>query len=505
MHDGVVSEGKFAMMMRRRSLLLSATAAAAWPIRGAFADVSAVTPAGKNITVTSADMSALDGKLAGDVLKAGDAPYEQTRKNWNGSFDRKPALIARCQSTADVAAAVRFAREKDLLVAVRAGGHSYSGQSSVDDGMMIDLQPMKTLEIDTKAKRAKAAAGVFLGEFDRATQQYGLATTAGTVPHTGLAGLTLGGGVGRLMRLHGMTIDNLLAVDIVTAEGNVLHASATENADLYWGVRGGAGNFGIVTSLEYQLHPVGPNVQIFSYRYAGDEARRVLKFFFEYTNAAPDRIHTFGGVSTTADGTLIASINGTHIGPPEEAEELLMPVTKFAKPISTRLETVKYVDVQQGGPNPSPHGRGYYSTGGYTGIDPKMVDPAVDRFMNDPLPGVSVSFFALGGATARIANDATAFAHRDALFSVSVSSSWDDPRGLGQGQGEQVMSWCRETWKVLRPFGDGGYYANLTSDTSEKSVRENYRGNYDRLVALKTKYDPTNFFSMNANIRPKSA
>ncbi len=493
------------MILRRRSLLMSASAAAmSWPISGASADVSAVTPAGKGITVTSADMTALDGKIAGDVITAADAPYEETRKNWNGSFDRKPALIARCHSSADVAAAVRFAREKDLLVAVRAGGHSYSGQSSVDDGMMIDLQPMKALEIDPQAKRAKAAAGVFLGEFDRASQKYGLATTAGTVPHTGLSGLTLGGGVGRLMRLHGMTIDNLMAVDIVTAEGKLLHASATENADLFWGVRGGAGNFGIVTSLEYQLHPVGPDVQIFSYRYAGDEARRVLKFFFEYTNNAPDHIHTSGGVSTTADGTLVATINGTHFGPAAEAEGLLMPVTKFAKPISSRLETVKYVDVQQGGPNPAPHGRGYYSTGGYTGIDPKMVDPAVDRFLEDPLPGVSVNFFALGGATARVANDATAFAHRDALFSVSVSSNWSDPRGVGQGLGEQVMSWCRETWKVLRPFGDGGYYANLTSDTSEKSVRENYRQNYDRLVALKTKYDPTNFFRMNANIRPKS-
>lgn len=494
------------MQLHRRSLLMSASAlATSWPISGASADVSAVTPTGKNVTVTSADMAALDGKLTGDVLTSSNAPYEEVRKNWNGSFDRKPALIARCHSTADVAAAVRFARERDLLVAVRAGGHSYSGQSSVDDGMMIDLQPMKTLDIDPQGKRAKAAAGVFLGEFDRATQNYGLATTAGTVPHTGLAGLTLGGGVGRLMKLHGMTIDNLLSVELVTAEGEVLRASATENPDLFWGVRGGAGNFGIVTSFEYQLHPVGPNVQIFSYRYAGDEARRVLKFFFEYTHNAPDRLHTFGGVSTTADGTLVASINGTHFGPPEEAEGLLSPVTKFAKPISSRLETVKYVDVQQGGPNPAPHGRGQYSTGGYTGIEPKMVDPAVDRFLEDPMPGVSVSFFSLGGATARIANDATAFAHRDALFSVSVSSNWSDPRGLGQGQGEQLMSWCRETWQTLRPFGDGGYYANLTSDTSEKAVRENYRGNYDRLVALKTKYDPTNFFRMNANIRPKSA
>ncbi|MBM3514723.1 MAG: FAD-binding oxidoreductase, partial [Alphaproteobacteria bacterium] len=267
---------------------------ATWPIRGASADVSAVTPAGKEVTVTSADIAALDGKLAGDVLTAKDAPYEEARKLWNGSFDRKPALIARCQSPADVAAAVRFAREKDLLVAVRSGGHSYSGQSSVDNGMMIDMQPMKALKIDTKARIATAASGVFLGEFDRAAQAHGLATTAGTVPHTGLAGLTLGGGVGRLMRIHGMTIDNLLAVDLITAEGKQVRASATEHPDLFWGVRGGAGNFGVATSFEYKLHEVGPNVQVFSYRYAAENIRQVMKFFFEYTNNAPDHIHTSG-------------------------------------------------------------------------------------------------------------------------------------------------------------------------------------------------------------------
>jgi hypothetical protein len=484
---------------------MTASAAAAWPIRGASADVAGVTPAGKETVVTTRHLAALDDRFKGEILKSGDAPYEDVRQLWNGSFDRRPALIARCTDANDVAATVTFARERDILTAVRAGGHSYSGQSSVDDGLMIDLQPMKQLTIDPEARVATCGAGVFLGEFDRAAQAYGLATTAGTVPHTGIAGLTLGGGVGRLMRLYGMTIDNLIAAEMVTGEGKLIRASETQNPDLFWGLRGGAGNFGVVTSFQYRLHQVGPDVQTFSFRFPIEQARRVMRDFFEYTAAMPDRIHTTGSISSGADGTITANIGGTHYGTVADAEKLLAPIAKFGTAISSRMQTVKYVDVQQGGPNPSPHGMGHYSTGGYTGIDPAMVDPAVDRFLADPLPGVSVSFFALGGATGRIANETTAFAHRDALFSVSVSSNWPDPRGLGQGQGEQVMSWCRETWKILRPFGDGGYYANLTSDTSEKAVRENYRGNYDRLVALKTKYDPTNFFRQNANIRPKAA
>jgi hypothetical protein len=198
-------------------------------------------------------------------------------------------------------------------------------------------------------------------------------------------------------------------------------------------------------------------------------------------------------------------ISGNHIGDPSETEKLTAPIAKFGKPLMNRVETVNYVDVQQGGPNPSPHGRGYYSTGGYSGVEPKMVEPSIERFKEAPQAGVSIMFYQLGGAAGRVPNEATAFAHRDALFSVSTSSSWDDPRGKGRDVGEQVMAWCRASWRKLQPFGDGGFYANLTSDVSEKAIRENFRGNYDRVVALKTKYDPTNFFRLNANILPKQA
>lgn len=495
------------MSLTRRTLLqtASATAAAAWPIRGAHADVAGVTLAGKETTITTADISTLDKRFTGDILKPGDAPYDSVRKIWNGSFDHvRPALIARCTSADDVAAAITFAREHDILTAVRAGGHSYSGQSTAEHGLMIDLQPMKDIEVDPVKKIVRCGAGVFLGEFDAAAQKYGLATTAGVIPHTGIAGLTLGGGVGRLMRLHGMTIDNLSAVEIVTAEGHKLRASDTENPDLFWAVRGGAGNFGVVTAFEYRLHQVGPMVQTFAYRYPVEQIRQVMKFHFEFTAAAPDNIHTSGSISSGADGTITASINGTHFGPADEAERLLAPIAKFGKPLSSRVQTVSYLDVQSAGPNPAPHGMGQYSTGGYTGIARAMVDPAADRFMDSPPSGVGVGFFALGGAAGRVANDATAFAHRDALFSVSSSTNWTDPQGAGKEIGEKKMAWCRATWASLRKFGDGGFYANLTSDSGERGVRENYRGNYERLVALKTKYDPTNFFRLNANIQPKA-
>ncbi len=495
------------MSLRRRTLVTSGAAAIAGPLlpRTSWADVASRTVGNNNeVTITSADIATLKSKMRGAVLQAGDAPYEEVRKNWAGSFDRHPSLILSCKGADDVITAVNFLRNHNLLTAIRAGGHSYSGQSSVERGVMIDLQPMKQLSVDPKARTARAAAGVFLGEFDRACQAHGLATTAGVVPHTGVAGLTLGGGVGRLMRMYGMTIDNVLSMDIVTADGRFLRANKDENPDLFWASLGGAGNFGIVTSFDYQLHKVGPNCNTFAYRFPDDQVRTVMKHYFEYSENAPDNLHTIGIISCGADGKLSAVISATHFGDASEAEKLAAPLAKFGKPTGGDIRTRTYVDVQQGGPNPSPHGRGNYTTGGYMNNRPEIIDPICDRYAASPFAGSSVSFFGLGGQTNRRPNDATAYAHRGALCQVSVGGAWHDPLGKGKEYGDKLIAWSRETWRGLEKYMDGGYYANQTTDQTEQNIRENYRDNYDRLVAMKTKYDPTNFFRLNANIRPKA-
>jgi FAD/FMN-containing dehydrogenase len=493
------------LTVERRTLLKSAlgvAAASTFPVGNGFAaDLQAVASRGATTVLSDKALADLQKNLRGEVILPTSPDYESARHLWNGTFDRHPALIARCAGADDVVSAVQFAKSHDLLVAVRCGGHSYSGQSGCDGGMVIDLSPMKTVEVDAGARIARVAGGTLLGGLDRGAAAHGLGTTAGFVSHTGVGGLTLGGGQGRLQRKFGLTIDNLRGVEIVTADGTLRRANKDENPDLYWAVRGGGGNFGAVTQFEFQLHPLDPTVTAFSFAYPLDKAKDVLKFFFAFNADAPDELNASVGMRTPAQGDATVSISGTYIGPPKAAEAALAKVAAFGSPVGSRVVGANYVELQASADAVYAPGRGYYSRSGFFNrVDPKLADTLVDVFRRTLMPKTSVSCGSQGGFSGRVAQDATAYAHRDAIYQVSVSADWDDAKN-----GAAYMKYCRDVWAELQPMSDGGFYINQTTDEGEAQIRANYRANYGRLVEVKTKFDPTNFFHLNANIRPKAA
>jgi len=471
-------------------------AAAATPVSN---DIPAVTGAGKQILLTRPDLEALRATIRGALLLSGDEGYDRARRVWNGAFDRRPALIARCAGSADVIQAVNFGRAHDLLVAVRGGGHSFSGQSVCEGGLMIDLSAMKSIRVDPLRQTAWLEPGVLLGEFDREAQAFGLATTAGTISHTGAAGLTLGGGFGRLCRKYGLASDNLRSVDIIPAGGQFLKASIDDNPDLFWGVRGGGGNFGVVTSLEFQLHLVGPTLLGGALLFHLAQAREVLRFFAEFAADAPDELNTDLILLTLPDGQRAVMIDACFCGTIEAGERALRPLREFRKPLLDAIAPTPYVRLQSDADADFPHGRSYYIKSGFLrGIEHALIDEVVSRFESSPLPAFKVVFVHHGGAIGRLRHDATAFSHRDARHTVILESAWDN-----RSDAEANIEWVRNTWRVVEPFTNGFYVNELATDESERRVRTNYGANYDRLVALKTKYDPNNLFRMNANVKPR--
>lgn len=463
------------------------------------ADIPAISGTGRQITLSKSDVEELRRRLRGLLLTKGDDGYDSARKIWNGAFDRKPALIARCTSPADVIEAVNFGRSHDLLVAVRSGGHSLSGQSVCEGGLMIDLSPMKGIRVDTTSRTARAEAGLLLGEFDRETQSFGLATTAGTISHTGIAGLTLGGGFGRLGRKYGLACDNLKSVDIVTADGRLLQASAENNPDLFWGVRGGGGNFGIVTSFEYQLHQVGPMLYGGKLIYPFEQATDVLKFFADYSMQAPDELYIEPILAAAPNGVRVCLFEVCYCGRPDAAEKVLAPLLRYRKPVQNLLGPATYVDLQRSNDALAAPGRGYYTRSGFLEvIAPALIDQAVALIKEPPLRFVNV-FIADsgGGAISRVRPSDTAFVQREARYSLIFQSIWDKP-----GEAEANTEWIRAQWGTLQPYTKGFYSNVTTADTTGQQVRENYGVNFDRLAALKRKYDPGNLFRMNANVPP---
>ena len=438
-------------------------------------------------------------RLGGALLRPSDAGYDAARTVWNGMVDKRPALIARCAGTADVIECVRFAREHDILVSVRGGGHNYAGKSVCDGGLMIDLSPMKGIRVDPARRTARAQAGLRLGEFDRETQAFGLATTLGVNTDTGIAGLTLGGGYGWLGGKHGLACDNVVSVDVVTADGRLLTASADENAELFWGMRGAGANLGIVTSFEYRLHEVGP-VLGGMVIYPISKGKEALRFFDEFSATCPDEVSTAALLLTAPDGNPAVAIAVCYTGPLDKGEKLLAPLKTFTPPLADFVATQPYVQMQTLFDQAWPPGRRYYNKSSIVrrlgdGICEMLVTYA--RSMPTPLSAIALQ--QAHGAATRVAADATAFPHRYDHFCMYVHPATDDP-----ADSDKIVRWGRECWDGLQTFVEPAVYVNALEDALEEGehrVRQAYGSNYDRLAGLKKRYDPTNFLAGNQNIK----
>jgi hypothetical protein len=458
-------------------------------------DVLTATDGGR---IEEAAIEAFKAGLRGRLLRPGDEAYDESRKLWNGMFDRRPGLIARCAGTADVISAVNFAREHRLRVAVRGGGHSFPGHSVCDGGLVIDLSPMKAIRVDPTARTARAQPGVKWIEFDHETQAFGLATTGGTVSDTGIAGLTLGGGLGWLSSKHGLTVDNLISADVVAADGRLLTASATENRDLFWGLRGGGGNFGVVTSFEYQLHAVGPTILGGMVIHPLSKIREVLRFYRDFSKTAPDELTMYALLFNPPDSPTMVALVCCYCGPLDKGEGVIRPLRSFGSPVQDLLGPMRYAAQQSLTDAGFPAGSRYYTTGGFL---EDLTDEAIEVFaehaaiMPSPLSGVLVQ--TVWGAARRVASDATAFPHRRSPYSPIIASQWLDPAGSPKN-----VDWARNFWKALQPFSGGGVYVNDLGYDDEDRVRLAYVANYQRLAALKRTYDPDNFFRLNHNIKP---
>ena len=444
----------------------------------------------------------------GEVLGPSDKGYEIVRKIWNGGIQRQPAVIARCTGSADVIAAVRFARERNLPVAVRGGGHAVAGHALCEGGLVIDLSCMTGVRIDPLAGTIRAQGGCLWRHVDHETQAFGLAVTGGIVTHTGIGGLTLGGGIGHLMRRFGLTIDSLVSCDVVTADGDLLLASDDEHPELFWVLRGGGGNFGVVTSFEYRLHPVGPIVLAGLLAWPIAEAPQVLRRFRDFAADAPDEVGIMANlrqapalpvIPEELHGQPIIALVVCYVGPIEQGAEALRPLREFRTPVVDAIVPKPYVAHQAMFDAAYPHGRHYYWKSWKL---PPLTDAAIDVMVEQASaitsPLSAIPIFTLGGAVARVADDATAFTGRSAAHDINFVASWlpDDP------ESERHKAWARAAWEAMRPFADG-VYVNFLSDEPSAHVRVAYGDHkYARLLALKSKFDPANFFRSNQNIAP---
>jgi len=450
----------------------------------------------------------LASAFRGELIRPGDDRYESARRVWNGMIDKRPALVARCTGVTDVVTAVDFAREAGLLVAVRGGGHNVAGDAVCDDGIVIDLSRLKGVHVDPAGRTARVQPGVTWGEFDRETQLFGLATTGGEVSTTGIAGLTLGGGFGWLARKYATSCDNLLSVDIVTAAGEAVRASATENPELFWGLRGGGGNFGVVTSFEYQLHPVGPEVLAGPIFYPFERAGEVLRSFGDCLMQAPDELSALAGIFAAppepflppeVHGKLVVAVKVCYAGDLSEAARMVRPLRSLSEPLADLVGPMPYTAFQASGDAGVPPGLCNYWKSRYLN---QLTDEAVDTVVahaaqiTSPLSVIAIE--RLGGAVSRIGEDETAFGHRDAAFDFRTLSLWADAH-----ESDTHIAWTREFWTAMQPFSTGGVYVNNLGKEGEDRVKAAYpQAKYERLVALKDRYDTENLFRVNQNIRP---
>lgn len=445
----------------------------------------------------STNAAELRRRMSGAVLTPGDDGYDAVRRIWNGMIDRRPAVIARCTSTADVQAAVDHAREHAMLVSVRGGGHSLPGHSVNDGGIMIDLSPMKRVDVDSQGRTARAQPGVLWSGLDGATHAHGLAVTGGQISHTGIAGLTLGGGIGWLMRKYGLSCDNLIGAEVVLADGRVLRASAREDADLFWGLRGGGGNFGIVTEFVYRLHPVSSvfgGLVAFPLP-AGKGALQALR---DYLPTVPDELTTTSFLLTTPDGHKALGVGFCYCGDPEDGERWLAPIRQMGPVVMEQVGAVPYPAVQSMLDQVAEPGRRYYLKSNFMDeLRDEAIDVLIDSYMQVPSPLTAVLLVQMGGAVGRADTNSTAFYHRDAALSFSAFASWTNA-----AEDDANIAWTRQLWEDLRPYMPGSVYVNELEDEGAERVREAYGPAYDRLATLKRRYDPDNLFRLNQNIKP---
>jgi FAD/FMN-containing dehydrogenase len=466
-----------------------------------------MTAIGTEAALDDSAFAEFRASFGGQLVRPADPGYEQHRRIWNGSIDRSPALIARCAGVADVIHAVRFAREHGLTVAVRSGGHSFPGHSVCDGGLVIDLASMKGIRVDPEAGTARAQAGVLLGELDRETQEFGLAVPAGIVTHTGLAGLTLGGGIGWLMRKYGLTVDQLLSVDMVTAEGEFAKASEAENPDLFWGVRGAGGNFGIVTEFEFRLNPVGPIVLAGPIFWPMERSAEVLRFYRDWITDAPDELTTIvvhryapplPAIPVELHGVPVVTVICCYTGPVEEGERVIRPMKEFGSPILDLCVPKPFVAHQAMFDPSFPQGWWYYFRScDLAELTDEVIDIVADRAAKMTSPLTAFPIFQLGGAIGRVDDQEMAFNGRGAGHTLNINATTATAEGF-----DEEREWSRSFWSALEPYHTS-VYVNFLMEEGEDRVRQAYGAEkYDRLKALKRKYDPDNFFRLNQNIPP---
>ncbi|UCH04642.1 MAG: FAD-binding oxidoreductase [Candidatus Thorarchaeota archaeon] len=473
--------------------------------------ISITTLSGEEALLTEDAVESLKGQIQGDVLLPSDDDYDQARKIWNGMIDKRPALIVRCTGPADVIDAVKFARTHNILVSIRGGGHNVAGNALVDNGMVIDLSKMRGIHVDPKSRTVRAEAGATLGELDRETQVFGLAVPSGIVTTTGIAGLTLGGGFGWLARKHGLSSDNLISVDMVTAEGEFLTVSETEHEDLFWGLRGGGGNFGIVTSFEYRLQSIGPMVLGGMLLHPMEDAPKFLRFYRDFISDAPDELAVAPILRLAppapflpeeVHGMPVVGVIVLYAGPIEKGEKLIAPLRQYGKPLVDGIGPKPFRLLQSLLDASARPGLNYYVKSEFLpALSDDVIDTLVEHASKITSPLSVIAGFHLGGAVSRIDEDATAYSHRDAAYSLIINCAWTDP-----DESEKHIQWTRAFWQALQPFSSGGAYVNFQSrDEGEDRVKATYgTAKYERLSKLKKKYDPLNFFRLNQNIRPTS-
>ena len=457
--------------------------------------------------VKAGNIEEFKGGFQGEIVLPGDGAYDGARQIWNAMIDKRPAIIARCATTADVVRGVNFARDNRLLLAVRGGGHHIAGNALCNDGLVIDLSKMKAAHVDPARRRVTIEGGATLGDLDAATQAHGLATPTGINSTTGIGGLTLGGGLGWLSRKYGMTIDNLESAEVVTATGEVLRASATEHPDLFWALRGGSGNFGVVTRFEFRLHPVGPDVLSGLIVYPISEAKRVLQQYREFVAKAPDELAVWAVLRHApplpflpreVHGNKIIALALIYAGDPKQGEPLIQPLRRFGTPLGEHVGVQPYVAWQQAfDPLLSAGARNYWKSHNFSTLKDGLFDAVIAYIGTLPSPQCEIFFGAIGGATTRPAPGSTAYAHREAQFVMNVHGRWEDA-----GDDARCIKWARDFFNASAPFAGSGVYVNfLTADEGER-VRSAYGLNYDRLAQVKRQYDQDNLFRMNQNIVP---
>ena len=470
-------------------------------------DLQVKTYTGGEISLKTETIDKLKESIRGKVLTVESEQYNEVRAIWNAMIDKRPALIVRCASAVDVMRAVRFAGEHKLLVAVRGAGHNIAGNAVCDGGLMIDLSPMKSVRIDANGMTARVEPGVTLGELDRDAQAFGLATPVGINSTTGVAGLTLGGGFGWLSRKLGLSIDNLISADVVTAAGELVKASDTENPDLFWGIRGGGGNFGIVTSFEFRLHKVGPEVLSGLIVHPLDAARDVLRFYRDFIKSTPQefvcwlvmrKAPPLPFLPVEWHGKEILVLAVCYSGDVKEGERVAKPLRNFGKPIADIIAPMPFVAWQTIlDPLLTPGMRNYWKSHNFREVSDGLIDTLIAHARRIPDPQTEIAFAHLGEGVMKVPKEATAYTHRDAAFVMNVHCRWDN-----SANDTKCISWARELFQAAAPFATGGAYVNFMTEEEQDRVRSAYGSNYDRLANLKKKYDPNNLFRLNQNIHP---